>query len=109
MSDGQSGGAREAEAPSNTPVEPHTGSPSKPTGRYLALLSFGALGIVYGDIGTSPIYAIRESLNPEHQVAATAANVMGILSLIFWALLIIIAIKYQLFVLRANNRGDCTR
>jgi KUP system potassium uptake protein len=79
---------------------------AKPTGGYLALLSFGALGVVYGDIGTSPIYAIRESLAPEHQVAATTANVLGILSLIFWSLILIIAIKYQIFVLRANNRGE---
>jgi KUP system potassium uptake protein len=64
------------------------------------------LGVVYGDIGTSPIYAIRESLHPDHQVAAMAGNVLGILSLIFWALVIVIAIKYQMFVLRANNRGE---
>jgi KUP system potassium uptake protein len=115
MSDGQSDGSpRPAtppeiapEAPPETKGETPTGeAPVKPTGRYLALLSFGALGVVYGDIGTSPIYAIRESLNPEHQVAATSANVLGVLSLIFWALVIIIAIKYQIFVLRANNRGE---
>jgi KUP system potassium uptake protein len=115
MSDGQSDGGASAEppdppaAPTETrpPTDPsHGQAAAKPTGRYLALLSFGALGVVYGDIGTSPIYAIRESLKPEHQVAAIAPNVLGVLSLIFWALVIIIAIKYQLFVLRANNRGE---
>jgi KUP system potassium uptake protein len=85
---------------------PPDGAHVQPAGRYLALLSFGALGVVYGDIGTSPIYAMRESLAPEHQVAATSANVLGVLSLIFWALVLIIAIKYQIFVLRANNRGE---
>src|SRR5688572_32018659 len=115
MSDGQSEGAPEPPQPPSPPPAalPSTevGVPSddmhaKPTGGYLALLSFGALGVVYGDIGTSPIYAIRESLAPEHQVAATTANVLGILSLIFWSLILIIAIKYQIFVLRANNRGE---
>ena len=120
MSDGQSEGASKpsdaSRAASPTPPdgapEPHhapdpTGEvPAKPRGRRLAFLCFGALGVVYGDIGTSPIYAFRESLDPEHQLAAIAPNVLGILSLIFWALVIIIAVKYQLFVLRANNRGE---
>ncbi|MEQ1855694.1 MAG: KUP/HAK/KT family potassium transporter [Longimicrobiales bacterium] len=79
---------------------------ARPNGRRLALTSLAALGIVYGDIGTSPIYAIRESLHADHQVAATAANVMGVLSLILWALVLVIAVKYQAFVLRADNRGE---
>ena len=78
----------------------------RPNGRRLALTSLAALGVVYGDIGTSPIYAIRESLLPEHGVAATTTNVLGVLSLIFWALVLIIAVKYQIFVLRADNRGE---
>src|SRR5687768_7607652 len=107
MSDGQSGGSPQPAPPPEPPGETHPGeAPAKPTGRYLALLSLGALGVVYGDIGTSPIYAFRQSLNPGQPLAAIAPNVMGILSLIFWALVIIIAIKYQLFVLRANNRGE---
>ncbi|MBM4183631.1 MAG: potassium transporter Kup [Gemmatimonadetes bacterium] len=79
---------------------------SRANDRRLALTSLAALGVVYGDIGTSPIYAIRESLHPSHQVAATTANVLGILSLIFWALVLIITAKYQTFVLRADNRGE---
>ncbi len=72
----------------------------------LAALSLAALGVVYGDIGTSPIYALRESLHGAHGVAATAANVLGLLSLIFWALLIVISVKYLIFVMRADNCGE---
>jgi KUP system potassium uptake protein len=72
----------------------------------LALTSLAALGVVFGDIGTSPIYAMRESLHPDHELAATAPNVLGVLSLILWALVLVIAIKYQAFVLRADNRGE---
>jgi KUP system potassium uptake protein len=86
---------------------PHTATP---TGRYLALLSLAALGVVYGDIGTSPLYAMRECfynpLHPSHTVPVTTENVFGVLSLIFWALVIVISIKYLVFVLRADNRGE---
>ncbi len=66
----------------------------------------GALGIVYGDIGTSPLYAIRQCFEPSHGLEATPANVLGILSLVFWALILVISIKYVLFVMRADNRGE---
>ena len=69
-------------------------------------LSLAALGVVYGDIGTSPIYALRESLHGVHGVAPTAANVLGLLSLIFWALILVISIKYLAFVMRADNCGE---
>ena len=72
----------------------------------LAALSVAALGVVYGDIGTSPIYAMKESLHGAHGVAASAGNVLGLLSLIFWALVIVISIKYLAFVMRADNRGE---
>ena len=74
--------------------------------RYTAALSLAALGIVYGDIGTSPIYALRESFLEEHGVVALAPNVMGVLSLIFWSLVIVISIKYLVFIMRADNRGE---
>jgi KUP system potassium uptake protein len=77
-----------------------------PQGRYLLRLSLAALGIVYGDIGTSPLYSLRESFTAEHGVAPTPANVLGVLSLIFWSLIVIISIKYLVFVLRADNRGE---
>jgi KUP system potassium uptake protein len=78
-----------------------------PDGRsQLAALSLAALGVVYGDIGTSPIYAMRESLHGVHGVEATQANVLGLLSLIVWALIIVISVKYLLFVMRADNGGE---
>ena len=82
---------------------PHT---AEPTGRYLAVLSLTALGIVYGDIGTSPLYAMRECFHGPHAIHPTPENVFGVMSLIFWALILIISIKYGVFVLRADNRGE---
>jgi KUP system potassium uptake protein len=78
----------------------------KPTGKRLALLSLGALGVVYGDIGTSPLYALRESLSVEHGIDVSRASVLGILSLILWSLLIVITVKYLLFVMRADQQGE---
>jgi KUP system potassium uptake protein len=69
-------------------------------------LVIGALGIVYGDIGTSPLYALRECFHETHGLAVTADNVLGILSLIFWSLLVVVTVKYLLFVLRADNDGE---
>ena len=72
----------------------------------LAALCVSALGIVYGDIGTSPLYALRECFSKEHGVPVTQGNVLGILSLIFWSLTITISVKYVAYVLRADNRGE---
>jgi KUP system potassium uptake protein len=69
-------------------------------------LILGALGVVYGDIGTSPLYALRECFHGEHAMALSRANVLGVLSLIFWSLIIVISIKYLIFVMRADNRGE---
>ena len=74
--------------------------------RYLVTLYLGALGVVYGDIGTSPLYAFRECFAPDHHLAPTPANILGVLSLIFWALILIISIEYLVFVMRADNRGE---
>src|SRR6185369_3047134 len=76
--------------------------------RYLLTLSLGALGVVYGDIGTSPLYAFRECFQVHHgyQIEPTPQNVIGILSLICWSLVIVISIKYLVFVMRADNRGE---
>jgi KUP system potassium uptake protein len=74
--------------------------------RHLLSLALGALGVVYGDIGTSPLYAVRECFHGPHAIAVTPANVLGVLSLIFWSLVLIISIKYLGFVLRAHNRGE---
>jgi KUP system potassium uptake protein len=70
------------------------------------LLALSALGVVYGDIGTSPLYAFRESFHDEYGLVADRANVLGILSLIVWALIIVISVKYIVFVMRADNHGE---
>jgi len=80
--------------------------PKPASGRYLAVLSLGALGVVYGDIGTSPLYALRECFGGAHPLAATHENVLGILSLIFWSLLLIVSFKYLAIILRATNKGE---
>lgn len=75
-------------------------------GRHLLMLGLTALGVVYGDIGTSPLYALRECFHGTHSVTPTPANVYGVLSLIFWALTLVISVKYLLFLTRADNRGE---
>ncbi|HYY35782.1 MAG TPA: KUP/HAK/KT family potassium transporter, partial [Candidatus Binatia bacterium] len=79
---------------------------SKSRRRSLLLLCLAGLGIVYGDIGTSPLYAMRECFYGKHAVAPTHANVLGVLSLILWSLVLIISIKYLILILRADNRGE---
>ena len=78
----------------------------QPRGRYLFILSLAALGVVYGDIGTSPLYAMRECFHGPHAITPSASNILGVLSLVFWALVIVISIKYLVFVLRADNHGE---
>lgn len=72
----------------------------------LHYLALGALGVVYGDIGTSPLYSLRESFHASYGLKPGPENVLGILSLIFWALIFIITIKYLVFVMRADNQGE---
>ena len=71
-----------------------------------ALLAMGAVGVVYGDIGTSPLYAMRECFTGAHGLKPTPENVLGVLSLIVWSLIISVSVKYLAFVLRADNRGE---
>jgi KUP system potassium uptake protein len=75
-------------------------------GRALAGLAFTALGVVYGDIGTSPLYALKECFSGHHSIAPTPDNVIGVMSLVFWSLNFIVSFKYVSFVLRADNRGE---
>ena len=77
----------------------------RPRTRELAL-SLGALGVVYGDIGTNPLFAIREAFEGPHHVGISEANILGLLSLIFWSLVLVITIKYINFVMRASNDGE---
>ncbi|MFD2365153.1 potassium transporter Kup [Pseudoduganella sp. GCM10020061] len=72
----------------------------------IAALTLAAIGIVYGDIGTSPLYTLRAVFHSEHGLPLTQANLLGIISLIFWALLLIVTLKYVTLVLRADNRGE---
>src|ERR1051326_8636592 len=69
-------------------------------------LTLTAVGVVYGDIGTSPLYTIRECFFGEHGVPVTAENVLGVLSLVIYALVIVISIKYIAIVMRADNQGE---
>ena len=74
--------------------------------KYKGILALSALGVVYGDIGTSPLYALKESFHHTHDLAVNAANIYGILSLIFWSLIIVVSIKYLIFIVRADNQGE---
>ena len=71
-----------------------------------AALALAALGVVYGDIGTSPLYTMKEVFSGNHPIPLTPDNVLGILSLIVWALIVIVSIKYVVFIMRADNRGE---
>jgi KUP system potassium uptake protein len=73
---------------------------------HLRLLTLGALGVVFGDIGTSPLYAIKECFGGPHAVAVTSGNVLGVVSLILWSLIIVVSIEYLSYVTRADNHGE---
>src|SRR5215204_3558946 len=86
------------------PALPHEGlSHGK---RRLFVLSLASLGIVYGDIGTSPLYTMRECFFGSHAIAPTSANLLGVVSLILWSLFLIISVIYLVLILRADNRGE---
>ena len=86
-------------------MQPTTSNAHEPSASLLSLM-LGAIGVVYGDLGTSPLYTMKEIFNGNHAVQATPENVLGILSLIFWSIILVISIKYVLFVMRASNRGE---
>src|SRR6266516_2483609 len=89
------------------PQNPHPATPpAHPRGRYLARLSLLALGVVYGDIGTSPLYALQQAFHGQHGIPVTPGNVLGVLSLIFWALILIVTVKYHIVIIRADNKGE---
>ena len=84
----------------------HADSSTQPTGSYLAVLSLAALGVVYGDIGTSPLYSVKEVFSEHYGLVPSPENVLGVLSLIFWSLIIVISVKYLVFVMRADLKGE---
>ncbi|PQO40553.1 potassium transporter Kup [Bremerella cremea] len=83
-----------------------SGTDHQEDGKQPAIMSLIALGIVYGDIGTSPLYALRECFHEDHALEVSSFNILGILSLVFWALILVISIKYLIFILRADNDGE---
>ena len=88
------------------PAAGHHAAHATPSGRRLAVLTLTALGVVYGDIGTSPLYTIKEAFGHAHGLAPTIVNVYGVLSLVFWSILLVVVLKYLVFILRADNRGE---
>jgi KUP system potassium uptake protein len=91
-----------SDAPSVDGSTPHTAR----HGTGVVLLGLAALGVVYGDIGTSPLYAIKECFGGEYGLVPDHENVLGILSLVFWSLIIVVVVKYLTFIMRADNRGE---
>src|SRR6266540_372079 len=72
----------------------------------VAALTLAALGIVYGDIGTSPLYAVKETINPAHGIPLGAETIIGGISGIFWAVMIVVSLKYVVLIMRADNKGE---
>ena len=105
-SDSPAADARSPESAARAEASQRHAPAATPGGRRLAILTLTALGIVYGDIGTSPLYTIREVFGHSYALQPSPANVYGILSLIFWALILVVVVKYLIFILRADNRGE---
>ncbi len=88
---------------STTPLpEDQSHQPNAPVSH----LALAALGVIYGDIGTSPLYTIKECFSGSHGVTATPVNILGILSLIFWSLMLVVGLKYVVFIMQADNKGE---
>ncbi|WP_018310799.1 potassium transporter Kup [Cupriavidus sp. UYPR2.512] len=91
-------------------MDAHANNPETPSGSHLehsrAALTLAALGVVYGDIGTSPLYAVKETFNPAHGIPLSPENILGGISAIFWALMVVVSLKYVILIMRANNRGE---
>lgn len=85
----------------NTTPDPHETRRNS-----LAALTLGAIGVVYGDIGTSPLYTVKEIFGPHTGVALTPTNLIGAISVIFWALMLVVTLKYVVLILRAHNKGE---
>src|SRR5215213_3491992 len=93
-----------ASGPVAAPDPPAHGA--APGGRALAVTALAELGVVYGDIGTSPLYSLKGCFAPEYGLAPTAPNVLCVLSLIFWSLNFVVSLKYLTFIMEADNRGE---
>jgi len=87
--------------------EPDAGTHAEQSGlKRLAGLSLAALGVVFGDIGTSPLYAVRECFHGEYGIPISHDNILGVLSLLVWSLLLIVSLKYLTFIMKADNDGE---
>jgi KUP system potassium uptake protein len=69
-------------------------------------LAVGAIGVVFGDIGTSPLYAFREAFAGHHPLSLDPLHIYGVLSLVFWSMMLVVTIKYVMIIMRADNRGE---
>ena len=87
-------------------IDSKEATPQKWLNKKLRSLALGSIGVVFGDIGTSPLYAIKECFHGKHAIVTNTANILGVLSLVFWSLTIVVSIKYVTFILRADNRGE---
>ena len=76
------------------------------TDKALPALTLGAIGVVFGDIGTSPLYALKEIFSGHHPLPVTPENILGLLSMVFWAIMVLVSIKYVAIIMRADNRGE---
>ncbi len=72
----------------------------------LQALAVAAIGVVFGDIGTSPLYSLKEAFSPAHGIPLTEGSILGVISLLFWAIMLVVGVKYVLFVMRADNNGE---
>ncbi len=94
-----------AAIPAHAPWDPYA-DPGSATGKRLWWLTFGAIGVVFGDIGTSPLYAMKEAFDGPNRLPADPAHILGLLSLIAWSLVIVVSLKYTLLMMRADNKGQ---
>ncbi len=108
MNSSSTSGAEPPESASTeTALSSGHGHPSEQQGlKRNLILALGALGVVYGDIGTSPLYTVKECFHGPHAMAITPDNVLGVMSLIFWSLTMVVSVKYIMFILRADNHGE---
>src|SRR5262245_8650269 len=95
-----------AHAPAAAPGDLPPALAAQASKRSTAAVALLALGVVFGDIGTSPLYAVKETFAPGHGIGLTTANVLGGLSTIFWSLMIVVSLKYVMLIMRADNRGE---
>ena len=97
---------RSASASPALPERSHSTFPKHARRQGLAQLALIATGVVFGDIGTSPLYALKECVDPGHGVEPTRANLFGLISLVFWSLTMVVTVKYLTFIMKADNKGE---